>query len=187
MNRAKADISLPQNDLHETDARWFAVHTKYKCEKFVAELLAKRDIAVYLPLITNIKKYVSGIKKREVPLINSYVFVKICKQEYHPVLSTLYVRGFLKQRKSLVCIPNKEIDILRRVVGELEEVYSSSYDLRTGDTVEIIAGNLTGLQGTLLQAEGSNRFVIQLESIGMQLSMSVDKNKLRLKKRALNA
>jgi len=185
MSSSIKDISLPQNDLHESEARWFAVHTKYKCEKFVADLLAKKEIAVYVPLITNMKKYVSGIKKREVPLINNYVFVKICKQEYHSVLSTMYVRGFLKQRKSLVCIPEREIDILRRVVGELEEVSTSSYDLRTGDIVEIIGGNLTGIQGTLLQSEGSNRFVVELESIGMQLSMSVDKNKLRLKKRVL--
>jgi len=178
------NIAKSASDLHQEEPRWFAVMTKYKCEKHVASQLTNKGIAVYLPLITSVKKYVSGVKRRKLPLISTFVFVKIVKSEYVQVLESLYVRGFLKVGKRLISIPDKEIQVLRRVVGELEDVQVSNTPLGKGDKVEIIAGDLTGLQGTLVMADGKNRFVVELTSIGMQLSMSVDINKLRIIRRA---
>ena len=56
---------------------WFALYTKPRNEKKVAENLAALDIEVYCPLVTTIKQWSDRKKKVESPLIPSYVFVKI--------------------------------------------------------------------------------------------------------------
>lgn len=183
MKSSVANISSVINHLSEMEAKWFAVYTKYKCEKYVAERLTKKGIAVYLPLLEVTKRYTSKVKRYQVPLINSYVFVKIKKGDYVRVLETEYVMRFLKQRKNLISIPESEIEVLQKVVGEIDELEVGRFDFSIGDEVEIISGNLTGLKGRLLDALGGKRFIVELETIGMQLAMTIDRNNLRLTKR----
>ena len=186
MKHKETPISTKINHLSDKESRWFAVYTKYKCEKFVVDLLSKKGIAAYVPLITKIKRYASRIKRFDVPLINCYIFVKITKKEYVKVLDTQYVMAFIKQRQNLISIPQVEIDLLKRIVGEIEDLQVGEIEMNVGDEVEIISGNLTGIQGRLAEIEGKNKFVVQLASIGYQLSMIIDKSLLRLiKKRAV--
>ena len=168
------------NHLSNDEYRWFAVYTKYKCEKYVVDKLSKKGIAAYVPLVDVTKRYTSKIKRYQVPLINSYVFVKILKAEYIPVLETEYVLGFLKQRKNLISIPESEIEILRRVVGEKCNIELYHHEVVVGDRVEIISGNLTGLIGRIENQHGKSRFLVHLENIGYSLSIEVEKNLLRL-------
>lgn len=180
-------ISTVINDLSVKEDKWFAVYTKYKCEKYVVQQLAKKGIAAYVPLITKVKRYSSKIKQLEVPIINCYIFVKIKKHEYVQVLQTEYVMGFIKQRKNLIHIPEAEIDILKMIVGEIENVDAREMEYGTGDEVEIIKGNLAGIKGKLIEKTGNHNFVVELSSIGLQLTMTIEKRNLRLikKKRVL--
>ena len=56
---------------------WFALYTKPRNEKRVAENLTALGIEAYCPLVTTIKQWSDRKKKVESPLIPSYVFVKI--------------------------------------------------------------------------------------------------------------
>ena len=58
---------------------WFALYTKSRNEKRVAENLAALGIEAYCPLVTTIKQWSDRKKKVESPLIPSYVFVKIAE------------------------------------------------------------------------------------------------------------
>lgn len=187
MSSKSTNIFEPINHLSETEDKWFAVYTKYKCEKYVVNQLGKKGISAYLPLTTVTKKYVSKVKRYQVPLINCYVFVKIKKNEYVRVLETEYVMAFIKQRQSLISIPEAEINTLRLVVGEIENVEAGDFALQQGDEVEIIAGNLTGIRGLLVNKEGNNRFVVALQTVGLQLSMTIDRSLMRLIKKGRQA
>ena len=173
------DINDSINHLDVEEKKWFAIYTKYKCEKYVIDQLEKKDIEAYIPLISRTKKYVRKTKHYKVPLINCYAFAKITKGEYVKVLETEYVMGFIKQRKNLICIPEKEINLLRRIVGEIEEIEINPLAFNQGMVVEIIAGNLTGVKGKLIKKQGKNEFVVELLSIGFQLQMIIDKSMLR--------
>ena len=183
MKDSKTTISTPINDLSATDPRWFAIYTKYKCEKYVVDQLSRKGIAAYVPLVTVTKRYTSKVKRYQVPLINSYAFVQIVKNQYVQVLETEYVYSYIKQRKNLISIPQAEIDILKMVVGEIENVQVGEFTLAKGDEVEIISGNLTGIRGRLIEKEGKNTFTVQLTSVGLQLEMIIDSSKLRLIRR----
>ena len=107
-----------EDHLHEQEPRWFAVYTRYKREKLVAKRLREKGIEVYLPLQHFTRKYTRKVKEVSLPLISCYVFTRIVKKEYVPVLETPDVVQFVRIAKNLISIPPHEIQILQRVVGE---------------------------------------------------------------------
>lgn len=177
-NLPKQEIII--NQLSQTEARWFAVYTKYKCEKYVAEQLSKKNIEAYVPIISKTKRYARKIKHYQIPLINCYVFVCINKADYVPTLETEYVMKFLKQGKDLLCIPYTEIETLKRVSGDVEEIHSLENSIfMAGDEVEVMSGHLTGTRGKIVSRAGKRNFVVELNTIGYQLSIQIDLNLLR--------
>jgi len=171
---------VPENHLSAEEARWFAVYTRYKREKQVLRHLQEKGIEAYLPLQTLKRYYTRKIKTVELPLLSCYIFVKIKKKEYVPVLETLDVVSFVKIRRNLIAIPEREINILRMVCGEdLSVEVDEQGRPQCGDQVEIIGGRLTGMQGVLVEAEGSQRFVVELETLGYALRMEVPPAQLR--------
>jgi len=180
MRHKETPISTVINHLSQKEEKWFAVYTKYKCEKYIVDQLARKGISAYVPLITKTKRYTSRVKTHIVPLINSHVFVHIKKVDYIRVLQSEYVFTFVKQRKNIISIPDEEINLLKMIVGEVENVEAGEITYEKGDEVEIIGGNLTGIRGQLIKKEGKNSFVVHLVTIGMQLAITIDKSNLRL-------
>jgi transcription antitermination factor NusG len=56
---------------------WYAVYTRHRSEKRLADALAKLGIDHYLPLLRTRKKWSDRYKWVEEPLFASYVFVRI--------------------------------------------------------------------------------------------------------------
>lgn len=181
---AKRQNLSPINDMHESENRWFAIYTKYKGEKHVLRALAKKGIEAYTPLLKTTKKYTRKIKTYEVPLLSCYVFVKVSRKEYVKVLETEHVINYVKIRKNLVAIPQPEIDLLKRVVGEFDGIAIAQGEYNIGDQVEIVSGNLTGLKGHLVTINGKKDFLINLEKSGFQLLVNIDPKLVRLVKPA---
>ena len=75
-----------ENHLDTSEARWFAVYARYKREKVVAQRLQEKGIECYLPLQRLTRYYTRKVKQVELPLISGYLFTKITKKEYVPVL-----------------------------------------------------------------------------------------------------
>ncbi len=163
------------NQLHATEERWFAVHTRSKCEKLVALMLSKKNVHAYVPLVKSVKRYTRKIRHTEKPLIGCYVFVKILKNEYVTVLETENVAGFVRFSKNLIAIPDEEINILRRIVLENDiELEAIPGALTIGDPVIITAGPLTGLSGRVIDQDGKRKFQVELERMGYSLLMTID-------------
>ena len=165
--------------LDEHQARWFAVYTRYKREKLIRKRLADKGIETYLPLQQFVRHYTRKVKVVDLPLINCYLFVKITKQQYIKVLETADVLHFVRPAKELIAIPETEIEILKRVVGESIAVDVDRSGFQSGDEVEIIGGNLTGIKGILLESSAKHNFLIELNQIGYSLQMQVDPTLLK--------
>lgn len=168
-----------ENHLCEHEARWFAVCTKYKREKLVHKRLEYRGIESYLPLQKLIRRSTRKIRKVELPLISRYIFTRIVKKEYIPVLDTPDVTGFVHFSNNLIAIPGQEIALLKRIVGECFEIEAAPSNFVQGDEVEVIAGKLTGLRGVLLEKENKHNFLVELRHIGYALRIQIDPELLR--------
>lgn len=168
-------MDLIVNHLHETEPRWFAVRTRSKSEKFVQRVLTKKGVQAYLPLQKLMRRYTRSTRTVEKPLINCYVFVRIKREQYLPVLETENVTGFVKFNKDLRAIPEGEMEVMRRITLEdnldVEAVLGSFSE---GDTVEIAAGNLAGMKGRIVKLEGKRKFQVELLTLGYSLLISID-------------
>ncbi|NND34081.1 MAG: UpxY family transcription antiterminator [Saprospiraceae bacterium] len=162
----------PENHLSDTDSRWFAVYTKFRSEKDVVKRLARKGIEAYTPINQVVRQYKRKRKVVDLPLINSYVFVKITKDQYIKVLETEYVHKFISFSKNLISIPEEEITLLKRICQEISEIETENVPYQDGKPVEIISGNLTGIQGKLIADLGKN-FLVELEYIGIGLRLEV--------------
>lgn len=171
---------MPENHLDATEAKWFAVYTKYKREKIIQKDLTRQGIQAYLPIQQLTRIYASKKKKVEMPLISCYIFVKITKAEYLSVLQTESVVNFVRIAKNLISIPEREMEIMRKVVGEgIPVTAEPSSAFHKGDRVEIVGGNLTGLSGVLIDNHGDKEVIIDLESMGYSLRMTLEAKFLR--------
>lgn len=168
-----------ENHLSETEPRWFAVRTRFKSEKVALKQLLSYQINAYLPIKTLTRRYSKKIRHVEMPLINSFVFVKITKAQYIKVLETEYVAGFLKFGQNLLSIPEEQIDLIKRLLGENIEVTANEEHFQKGDMVEVIAGPLLGLRGYLLNIQGKERVMVELTNSGFTLQIDVDYHLLR--------
>ena len=170
-----------ENHLDPNQAKWFAVCTPYKREKYICNLLTRKGITSYLPIQKVTRQYTRKIKTLELPLINCYVFVHITKADYVKVLETEQVSHFLRIGKNLLSIPDEEISLIRRILGESLPISAKKTTYHEGEQVEIIAGNLTGIEGTLIKIEGKNRVIVDLKYLGYSLNMHIDPSLLRKK------
>lgn len=168
-----------ENHLSTTEARWFAIYTGFRKEKYVQTELAKKGIETYVPLLIQKRQYVRKVKTVELPLISCYVFVKITKPNYVPVLETEYVHRFVKFSKNLISIPEKEMELMRLVVGEKLVMNAEPMRWERGERVQIMGGTLTGLQGKLVRRNNKKEFVIELENVGYAFQLSVAPHLLR--------
>jgi len=175
---AKVD-NTPENHLDAEIPKWFAVYTKYKREKVIKKELDRQDVTAYLPIQKITRIYASKRKVVELPLISCYIFVKITKSEYLRVLQAEGVVNFVRIAKNLISIPEREIEIMKQIVGEGIPVTAEPSRLQKGDLVEIVGGNLTGLKGTLVDNHGEKEVIINLESMGYSLRMTLDSKYLQ--------
>lgn len=173
-----ANTQTSINHLDGEKPRWFAIYSAFKKEKIAKKLLDKKGIETYLPIQKVIRKYERKVKKLEIPLINCYLFVRITKSEYVRVLETEYVSRFIKIGKDLIAIPDAEIEIMQRILGENLELDVEQNVFYEGDKIIISQGNLMGLTGKLVSFQGKEKVMVELNTIGYSMMIEMDKNLL---------
>ena len=174
--KEKNAVSSPINQLDKDEARWFAVHTKFKCEKYVVALLERKSIHAYLPMRTNVRVYGGRKRSSEIPVISCYTFVKITEPEYIKVLETEHVLAFVRSAKNLIAIPEQEMLNLRRVAMDenLDWTISPELMMHEGKEVIVTAGSLAGMKGKVVKIEGKEKFLIELETLGHSILVTMD-------------
>jgi transcription antitermination factor NusG len=173
---AKPEITY-NNQLHASMPRWFAVRLKFKSEKMVLKMLENKQIHAYLPLKPVVRVWSKKRRETEMPLIPSFIFVKIVASDYVKVLETEYVSTFLKFGQNLLSIPEQQIEWIRRLLLEddIELVaHEKAAAYLAGDEVEVVAGGLMGLRGRLVKVQGKERVLVEIDNSGYVLQMNID-------------
>jgi transcription antitermination factor NusG len=173
MQKSSVKQKRQSSHLDINKSKWFAVYTKYKSEKFVQQRLDNKGIEAYVPLLHYTRRYSKKVKQVQIPLISCYVFVKIKQPDYVRVLETEHVVFFLKMNGELISIPEKEMELMKWVVGEKAVVEVVEGGFVKGVEVEVVSGNLTGLKGKILQQKNKKFFSVELKSMGYNLVVDV--------------
>lgn len=165
MTSAKPDFEMSQ---------WYAVYTAFRSEKQVASQLRKKNVEVYLPLISKTKRYMRKLKTYQVPMLGCYLFVKINRSQTIKVLETERVIKIISERGQPCPIREEEINFLKRIEGLDMEIEQVDCNFSVGDTVVLKSGSLAGMNGRLLKKAGKKSFIVELETLGVSLKLSID-------------
>lgn len=155
--------------------RWYAVYTKPRSEKKVAERLIVNEIETYCPTYVTIRQWTDRRKKVILPVFVSYVFVHVNREDYSTVLKDPGVLNYVYHVGKPAIVPNVDMERLQRFLGDLQpDEQPIVSNLRVGDRVRIQEGPLTGKEGSLKDRTRRKAFLV-LESLGLIVEIEIDK------------
>lgn len=159
---------------------WYAIYTKSRNEKKVAELFQRDGIDYYLPLVKRMKIWSDRKKQVEEPLFPSYVFVYITEQEHLSVLRTTGVVRFISFEGKKVSIRPVQIEAIKKYAETGEEFIANEEDYKVGKKVKVVIGSMKGLEGKLVEILGKQRVKVEIEVIGQSVFLRIPKGSLEI-------
>ncbi len=154
-------------------SNWYAVYTRPRNEKKVNDKLQEKGIETFLPLVKRTRQWKDRKKKVDMPLFNSYLFVKIEYKNRYPVLETNGVVKIVNFNGVPAVVPDWQIESLRRMITFPERIRLENY-MRPGELVKVIEGPFAGMQGTIKHLKGEDRLVISIDGILQSVSVDID-------------
>ena len=153
---------------------WFAVYTKSRSEQKVFERLEKAAYKSFLPLITELRQWSDRKKKVKVPLISSYVFVKVQEKDLAAIYTIPGVVGVLKYLGHPAKIKAVEINNLKIIANNNEDVSTiAPYLLKNGKSVQVIKGPFEGLIAVYQSNKGKHRIIIKIQALNSFMEISI--------------
>jgi transcription antitermination factor NusG len=169
---------LNWSPIHESlalgQANWYAIRTRSRHEKKVADEIHDKGIDSFLPLVTRIHNWSDRRKKVELPLFPGYVFVHThsTPENRLSVLRTPGVAGFVGSQGYGTPIPEKQIEDIRLILDN--DVAFEPYPyLQINQRVRIRGGSLDGVEGTLVAKNTDRSLVVSIELIQRSILVRV--------------
>ncbi len=162
-----------------TDPKWYAVYTNPRAEKQVRDRLKEAGVEVFLPLQKTYRIWSDRKKLVEVPLLTSYVFVKVVPLEFPRVYQASGVVRFVTFEGQPASIPQKQIDNLRLLINSDEKIEVTSEKFAQGDFVEVVRGSLVGLTGELIETGPHSRVIVRIDRLDQNLIVNIPMTFLR--------
>jgi len=155
------------------ERKWYAVYTRSRHEKKVADEIDRNGYAVYLPLVKTLRQWSDRKKKVEVPLISSYVFVYASEKERYYILNTTGVSGFVMFEGKAAAIPEKQIQAMKLAIDSNLEIEVSKEVFVAGEQVKVINGLMKGAEGELIRKAHKFKLLIRVNNIGYSLMVEI--------------
>lgn len=157
-----------------TENEWYAVYTKSRYEKKVVDRINEMGIEAWLPLMKTLRQWSDRKKWVEVPLFNSYIFVRTSRLMLSKALQAngaVYVVSFSGKPTP---IPDEQIEWLKLLLDSSEKFEISFDDFSFGDHVLVEKGVMKGMQGKFVNYKGRNRVLLQIEAINQNLLIDIN-------------
>jgi transcription antitermination factor NusG len=165
--------NLPAGALMASE-QWYALRTRSRHEKMVADQLDKQGIENFLPVVKQARQWSDRVKEVELPLFSGYTFVRVAltSPDRLRVLQTHGVAGFVGINCCGTAIPEEQIQDIRTLLAS-KIPFAEQPFLRVGQRVRVRGGALDGVEGILSAQNGDRSLVISLEPIQRSLSVRI--------------
>jgi len=158
------------------DGAWYACHTRPRCEKKFAALMAAEAFEHYLPLVSSIRRYPHQTKRFTKPLFPGYVFAKV------PAAS----KARIYQQELLArAIPVDDEAKFLRQLEDVRKIVASGVELSViplltrGRRVRVVGGPLHGLEGQVDDSTNPLGIVISVDVLRQGLLLKVPAESLQ--------
>ena len=157
-------------------ANWYAVYTRPRYEKKVAENFAKRRIESYCPMNNSARQW--GTRKvSQAPLFPSYVFARLDEIQLNDVRKTDGVINLAYWLSSPIIIRDIEIEMMKRFLEEHENVGWEAIPVDPKAIVKISYDNAGDEQAFFKQATTVR---LLLPSLGRALIANIKKDHVKV-------
>lgn len=155
------------------EPRWFACHTKPRCEKKFSALLTVEKFAHYLPLVPSVRRYRDQTKRFTKPLFPGYVFTEIPPETKSRVYQQdLLVRAIWIEDQTAFL---RQLEDVRTVVASGLELTLHPL-LKKGMRVKVADGPLYGIEGVVDNPANPKGVIIAVDVLqqGLLVRMPMD-------------
>lgn len=166
-------------DLMSEEKKWYAVYTRPRWEKKVAEQLAKRKLENFCPLNKVVKQWSDRRKTVLEPLFTSYVFVYVSEREHLSVKQTEGVLNFVYWLGQPALIRTEEIEAIKSFLSRHEDVKLEKIDVSVSDKVRVTDGPLIYREGDVLEVYNKTVKVF-LPSLGYAMIAEVSRSRIEI-------
>lgn len=178
--------NIKMND-RKLERLWYVLHTKSRHEKVVNDLLLKKSVEAYLPMVTVRSKRRDRKVMIRVPLFPGYLFVKT---NLHPdshleVVKTAGAVRLIGNKQGPVPVPGETVDSLQIMVESSHDV-TTGYRLKSGDKVMVVYGPFAGVVGTFVRYGGKGRVIVNVEALGQYAGVEVSEEDIEIIPRILS-
>lgn len=155
--------------------QWYAIRTRSRHEKVVAQRLGMQGIETFLPLISRIHRWSDRRKQVQLPLFPGYAFVRIVTspQEHSRVLRTFGVVNFVGSRWSDSAIPEEQIRDIRVLLSQNIPLCDHSF-IKVGQRVRVRGGALDGVEGILSAHNEDRSLIITVEAVQRSIAIRIE-------------
>lgn len=153
---------------------WYAVQTRSRHEKKVAEEIQEKGIPSFLPLVKRMHDWSDRKKEVQLPLFPGYVFVHTpdAPEARLSVLRTPGVANFVGGQGRGTPIPDKQIDDIRLIL-EKDVPFELYPFLQINQRVRIRGGCLDGVEGVLVAKNPDQSLIVSIDLIQRSVSVRV--------------
>jgi transcription antitermination factor NusG len=152
---------------------WYALQVSCRKELSVAAQIESRGVECFLPRYKSIRKWSDRTKEIEQALFPGYLFSRFAYENRQQVVMAPGVLQVVGSGKEAIPVPDSEIEALQ--VAMRSEVATEPWPyLRTGERVKVNRGNLSGLEGILINFKGNHRVVLSVTLLQRSLALEVD-------------
>jgi transcription antitermination factor NusG len=163
----------------EPTKNWYAVYTRPRWEKKVAEYLLEKGIEHYCPLNKVTRQWSDRKKVVMEPVFKGYVFVKPIEEKKWDVRKIPGILNYVYWLGKPAIIKEEEIVTIKKFLNEFHDVVVEKRELVVNSTVRITQGVLMNYEGMVIEVFG-NRAVVKIDTLDIQLSAHFDKKNLEL-------
>ncbi len=161
------------------EKKWYAIYTRPRWEKKVADLLTKRKVENFCPLNKVVRQWADRKKTVLEPLFNSYVFVHTTLNEHLIVKQTEGVMNLVFWLGQPAIIRDEEIEAIKSFLQKHHDIKLEKLKININDKVRIMDGPLMCQEGDVVEV--MNKSVkLYLPSLGYTMTAEIEKTRVEV-------
>jgi transcriptional antiterminator RfaH len=166
-------VPEPGTDAAAPELAWLVCHTRPRCEKKFAALMASEKFEHYLALVQSIRRYQQQTKRFTKPLFPGYVFVKVPLEKK----ARIYQQELLAR-----AIPVEDQAGFLRQLADVRTIVASGLELAVqplltkGRRVRVMGGPLHGIEGFVDATDNPRGIVVSIDVLrqGLLVTMPLE-------------
>ena len=160
---------MPTNTIKPEERKWYVAYVRLFHERKTAERLAAMGIESFVPVREEIHQWSQRKKKVMRVLIPQMIFIHATQQERMEALTLASISHYmvLRGEHTPAIIPDRQMQQFMFMVDystETIEMFTSP--LEPGQSIKVIKGPLSGMEGELIEIDGKSKVVVRLDLLG---------------------